>query len=134
MTRYAEAGRRFDSTEFLKGLLGYIERIKQYGPCDKCGRPVPPNNNVAVFEYLNTGGHWSNELNLNRHVEPVVDGSGVVICEGSPSRWQDISGMPDLRVEYRSGKGPNAVAQDMWQFMQTLHERQRIVSPTAGTV
>lgn len=77
-------------------------------------------NNVAIFEFLNKIGHWANLLNYNRHVQPVTGEHGVVICEGSPSRWKAISGLPDPRPEYQSVQENGPVAIQIWNFMQTF--------------
>jgi hypothetical protein len=40
-------------------------------------------------------------INKNRHLLPVVDGKGKIICEGSPSRAQYLEGQPrDKRKEF----------------------------------
>lgn len=61
--------------------------------CDKCGKPVPDNNNASVLEiYL---GHFSAIFATPRHLLPTED------CEGSPSRAQYLEGQPkDTRAEY----------------------------------
>ncbi len=68
--------------------------------CDKCGRPVPPENN-AINVAVETG---ANELLMvfasPRHFLPVVE-CGQQICPGSPSRAQYIEGQPrDTRGLY----------------------------------
>lgn len=84
---------------FVQSLRKYAEGRE--GPCDKCGQPVPSWNNAAIFEFINTSGNWLNGLNLNRHLLPVVDDNGVVLCEGSPSRSKYLTqGMADDRKEY----------------------------------
>lgn len=112
------------ATISIEDLRNYANHTKQWGNCDKCNLPVPSHNNVAVFEFINSLGHWLNGFNLNRHIEPITNESGVVICEGSPSRWQDIAGVPDSRPEYqRQGDRPQE-AMAIWTLMQTLKDLQ----------
>lgn len=64
--------------------------------CDKCGRPVPPNNDMVwvMFATGLPGTEWVPTLWHSRHFLPVVGKDGSVICEGSPSRAQYIEGQP----------------------------------------
>ncbi len=58
--------------------------------CDKCGKPVEPNNDVLALYLLM--GHSKDELlfgeGQSRHILPVGG------CEGSPSTFQYLEGQP----------------------------------------
>lgn len=58
--------------------------------CDKCGRPVSPDNDAARLERLRGKGLFA----LPRHLFPTE------YCEGSPSRIQYLGGLPDTRGKY----------------------------------
>lgn len=96
------------------------------GLCDKCKLPVPLNNNALVFDYINSvATDWTLvAMGNSRHLEPVADGSGMLVCKGSPSRWQHIHGVKDQRPEYDDGKFPDPVAVAIWNFMQTLDNKE----------
>lgn len=116
---------RFKDKQYLKELHKFAEgtlKIK----CDKCSGPVVPENSVSIWDYLLTSGHWINYFNSNRHMEPVTDKHGVVICEGSPSRWQKIAGIPDSRPEYRDESGPNDICVAAWELMQREFQKPMI--------
>ncbi|MBI5465131.1 hypothetical protein HY946_00795 [Candidatus Gottesmanbacteria bacterium] len=83
---------------------------------------MPLSNNAGVFEYINHLRHWTQLLNRTRHLQPVTNEQGLVICEGSPSRWQSISGLPDERLEYQkpAGEARDPMAEAIWEFMQQL--------------
>lgn len=102
----------------LKEELGKIFREGQC-PCDKCQEQVPLRNNAGVFDFINKQGDWTQFFNGSRHLEPVVDEQGIVICEGSPSRWAMIGGLPDEREEYKDNKS-DPMAQAIWGLMQKL--------------
>lgn len=61
--------------------------------CDKCGKPVPDNNNAVILDiYL---GNFFAIFARARHLLPTED------CVGSPSRAQYLEGQPkDTRAEY----------------------------------
>jgi hypothetical protein len=61
--------------------------------CDKCGKPVPPENDAANLDV--TLGYVAAIFAQPRHLLPTDD------CEGSPSRAQYIEGQPkDTRSQY----------------------------------
>jgi hypothetical protein len=60
--------------------------------CDKCGRPVAPRNNAVVYQAEAGDISWDiATLTQPRHLAPEDS------CEGSPSRFQHITGQPDQR-------------------------------------
>jgi hypothetical protein len=60
--------------------------------CDKCGQPVDPLNSAAVYQAETGEMLWDlATLSQPRHLAP----EGV--CEGSPSRFQHITGVSDGR-------------------------------------
>ncbi|MEI6346059.1 MAG: hypothetical protein WCO79_02395 [bacterium] len=70
--------------------------------CDKCGREVPPHNNLQLL--VDEWFHLKKQVNYAawgcRHILPVME-NGKAICEGSPSRAQYLEGQPhDPRPEY----------------------------------
>lgn len=77
--------------------------------CDKCGLPVPIQNNMTLVEAATglPGCEWAPTLWYARHFLPVLDDDGEVICPGSPSRAQYVEGQPrdtrgyeyDVRLE-----------------------------------
>ena len=67
--------------------------------CDKCNLPVPSNNDATILDLL-LGRHIDLMFTAPRHLLPVVENS-IVVCEGSPSRAQYLSGQPrDNRLSY----------------------------------
>jgi hypothetical protein len=66
--------------------------------CSKCGREVPRDNDCARLEAMINS---ESIFGSSRHLLPVKEGD-VVICEGSPSRAQYLSGQPrDQRAGYQ---------------------------------
>jgi hypothetical protein len=57
--------------------------------CDKCGRPVPPGNDMTrvLAATGSPGAEWIPSLWYSRHFLPVTE-DGEMVCEGSPSRAQ----------------------------------------------
>lgn len=112
----------FDATseEFQQRLRVFAQGSGKLPHCDKCDGLVPPQNNAAVFEFINTFGHVAIYVAVNRHIQPVVGKHNEVTCEGSPSRWRAISGLPDPRPEYQSVQENDPVAIQIWNFMQTF--------------
>lgn len=70
--------------------------------CDKCGLPVHRKNDATFFYTILTGSIIF-AFATPRHLLPVTDEDGKVLCEGSPSRAQYLEGQPrDTRgYEYR---------------------------------
>lgn len=72
--------------------------------CDKCGQPVPENNDASVLEIflgevLNDKKLSSLAFKTARHLFPVTEGK--IPCAGSPSRLQYFEGFPkDKRYPY----------------------------------
>ncbi len=63
--------------------------------CDKCGRDVPPANDIAHLESIRQDVPLGWMTVQSRHFMPVEG------CEGSPSRAQYIEGQPrDTRFPY----------------------------------
>jgi hypothetical protein len=109
--------KRFQQEQFRKELHSFADSIANT-LCDKCNMPVKPQNSVAIFEWINTMGHFINYFNYgNRHLEPESDEDGIVTCEGSPSRFQLINSLPDPRPEWHS-EGQDEYALAIWQLMQ----------------
>ena len=67
--------------------------------CDKCGKPVPRENNTAYILYLAFEDPRAALFGPPRHFLPVVE-EGELVCEGSPSRAQYIEGQPRDRRGY----------------------------------
>ncbi len=96
---------------------------RQLGPCDKCGGSVPFGNDAFVLDLLmGTLPREPFHYPINsRHLEPVIDENNVVVCEGSPSRWQDISSLVDRnRRGYAHGEQWAEKARKAYSFMQIL--------------
>lgn len=70
--------------------------------CDRCGLPVPPDNSAAVFDRLESCGLAILCITTrDRHILPISDDDGKVVCLGSPSRAQYFPGQPvDARAAY----------------------------------
>ncbi len=56
--------------------------------CDKCGKPVPQNNDASFIEAILRNQPFFILFANGRHFLPTED------CEGSPSRAQYIEGQP----------------------------------------
>lgn len=70
-----------------------------YENCDRCGKPVPLENDAVVLDAL-LGRGWEVIFGQPRHLLPVVE-EGFVLCTGSPSRAQYLPGQKlDPRPEY----------------------------------
>lgn len=85
--------------------------------CDKCGRTVPPGNDVVHL--LAAGGDPVVLLtNRSRHLLPVTQGTEVV-CEGSPSLAQYLEGQPhDSRPQYAYKPEREPVVRKAYDFLQ----------------
>lgn len=60
--------------------------------CDKCGQPVGPRNNAVIYQAEAGEVSWEMAtLAQPRHLAPEGE------CEGSPSRFQHITGRADQR-------------------------------------
>jgi hypothetical protein len=60
--------------------------------CDKCGRPVAPRNNALVYQAEAGELAWDLAVAAQpRHLAPEGE------CEGSPSRFQHVTGRSDAR-------------------------------------
>lgn len=71
--------------------------------CNKCGRSVEPENDVAKLETLfhEVQGCVPPFYLQHRHIFTVMEGDKMV-CEGSPSRAQYLEGQPrDTREDYK---------------------------------
>lgn len=109
-----------------------LERIRNFAEskrglsCDKCNLPVSPGNNASVFDFINSvGTDWVlAAVGDSRHLEPVSGEGGILVCEGSPSRWQHIHGIKDERPEYDEGEFPDPIAIAIWNLMQTLGNKE----------
>lgn len=112
---------------FIDQLMKFARSVSNR-PCDKCKQPVPTSNSALVFEFINSlGTNWTIMFAENRHLEPVSDHNNVIVCEGSPSRWQKIKGIPDSRPEYKINKlntEDQAIADAIWQIMQELGNKE----------
>lgn len=113
------------SKEALERIRNFAES-KRGTSCDKCSLPVPPGNNALVFDFINSvGTDWIlAATGVSRHLEPVAGDGGILICEGSSSRWQHIHGIKDQRQEYDNGKFPDPTAVAIWNLMQTLDSKK----------
>jgi hypothetical protein len=110
------------TSEFLEQVRNFARTVDGK-PCNKCKLSVPIPNSVLVFDYINSGAtDWTllPALSVNRHLEPVADEQGVVICDGSPSRWQCILGVKDERPEYTTNDDQNPTALAIWELMKML--------------
>ncbi|MFA6493325.1 MAG: hypothetical protein WCV58_04260 [Patescibacteria group bacterium] len=61
--------------------------------CSKCGREVPANNNVWVFNLIKGGFPHPTWVAKGQHLTPVVEGDQIV-CEGELSITQYLKGYP----------------------------------------
>lgn len=113
------------SKEVLEKIRDFAQSQKGKN-CDKCGLPVTLRNNALVFSFINSAGtDWVlAATGVIRHLEPVAGDGGILICEGSPSRWQHIHGIKDKRQGYDDGKFPDPMAIAIWDFMQTLDSKE----------
>ena len=69
--------------------------------CERCNTPVPPENDVTLFEFFRTGDRVQ-ALAHPRHLLPVVV-EGRQICPGTTSRAQYLDGQPrDPRYNYHA--------------------------------
>jgi hypothetical protein len=74
--------------------------------CDKCGTPVPPDNDATWVASEYHHAPMAIVMFHARHFLPVVE-DGKVICPGSPSRAQYIEGQPpDPRYPYDKDQEP----------------------------
>ena len=86
--------------------------IRDLSLCDKCGKKVPPSNDVARFEMIFTSDP-AFVLMPSRHLLPTEG------CEGSPSRAQYIEGQPrDKRSAYPYQPQFEAAIRAVWSEMQ----------------
>ena len=78
--------------------------------CDKCAMNVDPQNDATHLDALRLNNGLAILLHYARHLLPVYDDCGVMLCAGSPSRAQYLEGMPrdnrfpyslDLEIAYR---------------------------------
>ena len=60
--------------------------------CTKCGQPVPPKNDALILDqiFVQLTGITKHTLHHSRHLFPIVNETGEVICQGSASRVQYI--------------------------------------------
>lgn len=83
--------------------------------CDKCGEPVPDNNNACLLD-LYLGNNWM-IFAQPRHLLPTEN------CEGSPSRAQYLEGQPkDTRSEYPYENYYEKRVRLAYETMQQLQE------------
>lgn len=61
--------------------------------CDKCHQPVNQDNDAALLDAIALDNPLY-ALATPRHLLPVMDEDGVVLCEGSPSRAQYLPNQP----------------------------------------
>lgn len=77
--------------------MGYKQDLHEatHNLCDKCGRPVPPANDMTMLIAASglPGAEWAPTLWYSRHLLPVME-DGERVCEGSPSRAQYLEGQP----------------------------------------
>jgi hypothetical protein len=69
--------------------------------CDKCNHEVPSNNDATILDFYISGSEFSILGYQSRHLLPVIDSQGEVICEGSPSRAQYLKGQPRDKRGYK---------------------------------
>lgn len=87
--------------------------------CDKCGRLVPPENDVARLDAYRTDGNPLLALFAHpRHLLPIVE-NGDVVCEGSPSRAQYLEGQP------RDPRGTWGYHPELEEVVRTAYVRMR---------
>jgi len=82
-----------------------------HGTCYKCGREVPPENDMRhLLSLMGTGGLFGpNSCHL----------VATDVCPGSPSRAQNIKGQPeDPRHAYPRQPDLQAEYQIAWEIMQ----------------
>jgi hypothetical protein len=87
--------------------------------CDKCGRNVPPHNDMprVLAATRVPGAEWFPALWYSRHFLPVIE-DGVVVCEGSPSRAQYIEGQPRDVRGYPYDASLESVIRAAWAALQ----------------
>lgn len=108
------------TNEFREGLHAFVEVLwKEHSTCDKCHEPVEPQNSAVLFDFIVSGMsmEFAAFVAANRHLESIVGADGIVMCEGSPSRWQGISGIDIRNIGAEQGD-PNEYSQAIWQIMQ----------------
>lgn len=111
---------------FIEQLIKFANAVSTR-PCDKCRQSVPTSNSALVFQFINSLGiDWTLAMAQNRHLEPVTDSGGRVICEGSPSRWKLVSELSDSRPQYASkpSEEDKCIANEIWQIMQALSNKE----------
>ena len=122
-----EASAERKGQDFIRELHKFAASVASQ-PCDKCGLPVPAQNSAIIFAYINSlGTDWTLHFAGNRHLQPVADADGVVICEGSPSRWQYVTGVRDSRPEYARPDKDDESSESgykIWEIMQTLANQE----------
>lgn len=78
--------------------MGYEDDLREatHNLCDKCGLPVPFENDMTQVMAATglEGAELIPSLWYSRHFLPVVDEDGTVVCKGSPSRAQYLEGQP----------------------------------------
>lgn len=78
----------------IMNLINYV--------CDKCGKTVPSDNDALSYEAVLYQHPRMFNGDRTRHLVPVVDENGTVLCQGSPSRAQYFPGQaPDTHPEYK---------------------------------
>lgn len=73
--------------------------------CDKCGQPAAKENDAAVLEAIMLGSPLARLMLESRHLLPVVNDDGTVLCEGSPSRAQYLPEQPRDNRGYEWDEG-----------------------------
>lgn len=93
----------------------------QSNVCDKCGCPVEPWNDAAIYDVYLRGDDFSKIILASggcRHLLPVPG------CEGSPSRAQYLPGQGgDSRPGATYHKGEESVRRDAYSRMLESERR-----------
>lgn len=113
---------KYSDPDKILSLKGDIERRRRkLGPCDKCSGDVPFGNDAVTFDSIMGTIPWHPLYSPNnkRHLRPVVDSSGVVICEGSPSRWQVISSTEDTKG-FNLDEERSKIAKEVFSIMSKM--------------
>ncbi len=99
--------------------------------CNKCGRPVPRNNDATIFTSI-VSRDPTFGMCVPRHLLPVVEG-GQVVCEGSPSRAQYLEGQPrDTREDFPYEPGNEKLYREGYARLLEYASRRQLEADTCA--
>lgn len=123
------------TSEQVAATVNFARSLTQAGDsCIRCGRPVPVENSLVVFDVLLhsvTAAAIADARNVAiRHVAPVLDDEGNVICRGSPNNYESITGNSAIFPGRRNENSISPAAVAAWQLMQKLPNKLYDSGPT----